>query len=60
MTMTVTAEARPMVLSSLVDLSTMSLAELIAAESVVDEAVDRVIPDTPVSPVTVAAFNSAI
>jgi FXSXX-COOH protein len=49
-----------MVLSSLVDLSTMSLAELVAAESVVDEAVDRVIPDTQISPVTVAAFNSAI
>jgi len=49
-----------MVLSSLVDLSAMSLAELVAAENIVDEAVDRVIPETPVSPVTVAAFNSAI
>jgi FXSXX-COOH protein len=58
--MTVIMEARPMVISSLVDLSTMSLAELVAAESVVDEAVDRVIPDAPISPVTVAAFNSAI
>jgi FXSXX-COOH protein len=57
--MTATAEERSTV-SSLVDLSGMSLAEMATSAETLCAAIDRVIPQTFVAPVTVAAFNSAI
>jgi FXSXX-COOH protein len=57
--MTATVDERSTALSSL-DLGEMSLVEMAASESVWHEVIGRIIPETPVAPVTVAAFNSAI
>jgi hypothetical protein len=58
--MTAPVDERSTELSSLVDFREMSLFELAANESVRHEIISRIIPETPVAPVTVAAFNSAI
>lgn len=47
--------------SSLVDLRDMPLAEMPALSAeIVDEAIKRILPETPTAPVPVAAFQSAI
>jgi FXSXX-COOH protein len=47
--------------SAVVDVRDLSLAEmLILKTETIDQAVARVLPDSPVAPVAVAAFNSAL
>ena len=58
--MTATVDERSTALSSLVDFREMSLAEMAASDSVQLEIVGRIIPETPIARVAVAAFNSAI
>jgi FXSXX-COOH protein len=59
--MILTDEVRPAVSSSLVDLRDIPLAEMSALSSgLLDEAIDRVLPESPVPPVPVAAFQSTI
>jgi FXSXX-COOH protein len=57
-----TTELRPAVTSSLVDLRGVPLGEIaVLAESAFDEAIMRILPEeSPVAPVPVAAFQSAI
>jgi FXSXX-COOH protein len=58
--MTATVDERSTALSSLVEFREMSLAEMAASDSVQLEIVGRIFPETPIAPVAVAAFNSAI
>jgi FXSXX-COOH protein len=47
--------------SAVIDVRDLSLAEmLILRAETLDQAVARVLPDSPVAPVAVAAFNSAL
>ncbi len=59
--MIITDEVQPALSSSLVDLHEIPLAEMPALSSrVLDEAIKRVLPNSSVAPVPVAAFQSAI
>jgi FXSXX-COOH protein len=57
-----TTEFRPAVTSSLVDLRGVPLGEIaVLTEPAIDEAIMRILPgESPVAPVPVAAFQSAI
>jgi FXSXX-COOH protein len=56
-----TTELRPAVTSSLADLRGVPLGEVaVLTEPAFDEAIMRILPESPVAPVPVAAFQSAI
>jgi FXSXX-COOH protein len=47
--------------STIVDVRDLSLAEMLVLKAeTLDQVVARVLPDSPVAPVAVAAFNSAL
>jgi FXSXX-COOH protein len=46
--------------STVADVRDLSLADMLVSPSMLDQAVARVLPDSPVARVGVAAFNSAI
>jgi FXSXX-COOH protein len=59
--MILTDEVKPTLSSPVTDLRGLSLAEMPSLGSaLIDEAIERILPDYPVAPVRVAAFQSAI
>jgi FXSXX-COOH protein len=46
--------------SAVVDVRDLSLADMLLKMETIDQVVARVLPDSPVAPVAVAAFNSAL